>query len=294
MALRIVKETDPLEVKTLVTTLYAQPGIGKTSIGFTASRPLLLDFDAGAYRSAFRKDSVPVAAWADIAGITAEDLASYDTVIVDTVGRALDVLSAKLIENNPKFKGFGGALSLQGYGALKSTFVAWLKMIRGFGKDVVLLAHMDEQRNGDEVIERLDVQGGSKGEVYKVADAMGRLYMDKTRKLSFSPTDTAFGKNPGNLPVLDVPHFAEKPQFLAEVIQRTKDNLNALSEEHKKAAAELAAWAEQFEKAANADEFNEFVAQCSTESDNVKRLLVKVAKAKGVIFDTKDKTFKAA
>jgi hypothetical protein len=48
-------------------------------------------------------------------------------------------------------------------------------MLNSFGKDVVLIAHMDEQRNGDDIIERLDVQGGSKGEIYKAADAMGRV-----------------------------------------------------------------------------------------------------------------------
>jgi hypothetical protein len=52
------------------------------------------------------------------------------------------------------------------------------------------------------------VQGGSKGEIYKAADAMGRLVMVNGKLLlRFSPSDAAFGKNPGQLPVLDVPHF---------------------------------------------------------------------------------------
>lgn len=296
--LKIVKETDVIKVEHLITCIYGAPGLGKTSLGFTASRPLLLDFDAGAYRSAFRKDSVQIAKWADVEGITADDLTNYDTVIIDTAGRALDAISMQLIEKNPKFKGFGGALSLQGYGALKSTFTAWLKTVRGFGKDIVLIAHMDEQRNGDETVERLDVQGGSKAEIYKVADAMGRLYMEKTRRLNFSPSDTAFGKNPGALPVLDVPHFAEKPTFLADVIQQTKDSLNRLSEAQQKAASELADWASKFEAANTPDEFNALMPECakaaSVPVDNVKRLLVKAAKAKGVTFDTTAKSFKAA
>lgn len=296
--LKIVKETDVIKVENLITCIYGAPGLGKTSLGFTASRPLLLDFDAGAYRSAFRKDSVQVSAWSDVEDMSAQDLVNYDTIVIDTAGRALDTLSAQLMEKNPKFKGFGGALSLQGYGALKSTFTAWLKKIRGFGKDIVLIAHMDEQRSGDETVERLDVQGGSKAEIYKVADAMGRLYMDKTRKLNFSPSDTAFGKNPGGLPVLDVPHFAERPTFLADVIQKTKDSLNRLSEAQQKAAAELAEYAAKFEAATTPDEFNALMPECGKASavpvDNVKRLLVKAAKAKGVTFDQSSKSFKAA
>jgi hypothetical protein len=100
---------------------------------------------------------------------------------------------------------------------------------------------MDEQRNGDDVIERLDVQGGSKGEIYKTADAMGRLVIEnKQRWLMFSPTDAAFGKNPGQLEPLKVPHFesADFEGFLGRVIQQTKDRLNEASEAQKEAVAE--------------------------------------------------------
>src|SRR6185312_8308066 len=169
MSLKITKAADPISVERLNLCIYAQPGIGKTSLAFTADAPLLLDFDQGAHRAANRKDTVRVASWGDVANMTADDLAPYKTLIIDTAGRALDALTADIIRRNPK-AGRGGALTLQGYGTLKSEFVAWLKMVNGFGMDVVLIAHMDEQRNGDEIIERLDVQGGSKGEIYKAAD----------------------------------------------------------------------------------------------------------------------------
>ena len=233
MALRIVTAASPITVERLNTVIYGQPGIGKTSVAFTADTPLLLDFDQGAHRAANRKDIVQVRAWSDVAGISEEDLAGYNTVIVDTAGRALDVLTADIIRRNAKL-GRGGALTLQGYGALKAEFIAWLKLLNGFGKDVVLIAHMDEQRNGDEIIERLDVQGGSKGEIYKAADAMGRISIrDGKRWLNFSPTDAAFGKNPGQLEPLQVPHkdAPEFDGFLAGVIASIKSALNALTEE---------------------------------------------------------------
>lgn len=296
--LKITREIDPIEVKQLTLVIYAPPGVGKTSAGFTAHKPLLLDFDAGAYRSAFRKDSVQVQAWSEVDAITAQDLADYSTVVVDTAGRALDSLTSHLIAQNPKLKGFGGALSLQGYGALKSAFVSWLKMLHGFGKDVVLLAHMDEQRNGDDVIERIDVQGGSKGEIYKVADAMARLSINKSaRFLNFSPTDTAFGKNPAGLPLVQVPDYSAAPRFLGDLIDRIKSELNKASEVQKAAAHEMAEWNAKFSAAGTADEFNALISQCDTASENirtnVKRLLVKVARDRGIDFDTKTKAFKA-
>ena len=240
MVLKITRAADPIKVERLNMVLYAQPGIGKSSLAFTAADPLLLDFDRGSYRAQNRKDVVQVENWNDVASITADDLSTFKTVIVDTAGRALDALSVDIIKANPKH-GRGGALSLQGYGELKARFIAFLKLLNSFGKDVVLIAHMDEQRNGDEIVERLDVQGGSKGEIYKAADAMGRLVIQNgQRKLLFSPTDAAFGKNPGGFDPMDVPAMGttEFDGFLGRVIQETKDRLNAMSEAQKAAAAE--------------------------------------------------------
>lgn len=241
MALRIIKSSDPIRVDRLNTVIYGAPGLGKTSLAFTADRPLLLDFDRGAHRAANRKDTVQVAAWGDVTSIGADDLTPYATIIVDTAGRALDVLTADIIRRNPK-AGRGGALTLQGYGTLKAEFVAWLKSLNALGKDVILIAHMDEQRNGDEIIERLDVQGGSKGEIYKAADAMGRITIrDGQRVLLFSPTEASFGKNPGQLDPLHVPHkdTAEFSDFLAGVVATIKERLNALTGEQQEAQARL-------------------------------------------------------
>lgn len=298
MALRILKETDTIEVSQLAVCIYAPPGVGKTSLGFTAESPLLLDFDSGAYRSKNRKDSVQVKSWGDVADITADDLKPYKTVVIDTAGRALDVLSTQIIADNPKL-GRGGALTLQGFGELKARFIAYTKLIRSFGLDIVLLAHSDEQRRGDELIERLDMQGGSKNEVYKVADVMGRLSIEAGKRvLNFNPTDTAFGKNPAGLPKLEVPNFVSEPQFLAGVIKQTKDALNALTEGQQKVASELADWQAVFGELSDADAFNAMAGRVSTEASeaamtNAKRLLVKVARDKGLTFDPKKKSFVA-
>lgn len=293
MALKITKASDPLTVDRINMVIYGPPGIAKTSVAFTADAPLLLDFDNGSHRAVNRKDAVRVSDWSDVAGITADDLAPFKTVIVDTAGRALDALTVDIIRANPKH-GRGGALTLQGYGELRSRFVSFLKLLNSFGKDVVLIAHMDEQRSGDEVIERLDVQGGSKNEIYKAADAMGRLVLaDGKRWLRFSPTDAAFGKNPGQLEPLLVPHFTapEFAGFLGWVIQTTKDRLNALSEEQKAALAEQQWFGENLPFVHDADGVNGLIPRATKGGQACKAMVAARAKELGLVWNKAKNAF---
>lgn len=287
MSLKIIRAADPITVDRLNMVIYGPPGLGKTSLAFTADKPILFDFDNGSHRAANRKDAVRINEWGDISGMTAEDLAPFNTVIVDTAGRALDAITADIIRTDPKGHK-NGALTLPGYGVLKTRFTTFLKLLNSFGKDVVLIAHMDEQRSGDDLIERLDVQGGSKGEIYKAADAMGRLSMVSGKMmLRFSPSDAAFGKNPGQLPPLEVPHY-ERPEFadfLASVIQKTKDHLNALSAEQKETMAEQEWFRTTLPKVTTAEHLNGLLGRARDASKACKLMVRDRASALNLEFD---------
>lgn len=292
MALKILRKEEPLEVTQLVIVLYAQPGIGKSTLAFTSDKPIGFDFDKGSYRAANRQDTVQIDSWKDVTEITAEDLSPYNTVIIDTAGRALDFLSADIIAKDPK-KGYGGALTLQGYGVLKSRFKSWLDSLKIMGKDVVLIAHSSEETKGDDILERLDVQGGSKGEIYKSADAMGRLSLvNGKRILSFSPTDTAFGKNPGCLEPIIIPDVSTNGVILADIIGEIKTKLNSLTEEQKKRQSLIAIWSDRIHSCKTPEDFNKMVTEVKQADDSilaiVKGELHKVATESGFIYDKKD------
>jgi hypothetical protein len=260
MALKIIQATEPLPVTNLIITMYSQPGVGKTSIAQTAEDTLTLDFDKGIYRAFNRKASVTITRWSDVSAMTAEDLAPYKTIVVDTAGRALDVLSQDIIDNNPKMGNFG-SLSLQGFGVLKGRFAGWQGFLRSLGKDLILVSHMSEEKKGDDMLERIDAQGSSRNEIYKSSDAMCRIRLDdKDRRfLDFDPRQGGFGKNPAQLPKILVPELKDNPAFLAEVIAKIKSSLNHQTSVQAEAVKSEEQWAGAVAEASTVAEINKLL-----------------------------------
>jgi len=298
MALRIVSASAPLTIENIVLTVYAAPGYGKSSLSFTAEKPLMLDFDRGAHRSATRGDSVPVASWADVAQMTPDDLKPYSTIIVDTAGRALDALSADIINGNPKAGRGDGSLTLQGFGTLKSRFAQWQAFLRSLHKDLILVCHMDEQKNGDDTQERIDAQGASRNEIYKSSDAMCRIRLDgrDQRYLDFDPRQGGFGKNPAQLPKIAFPDPRQNPRVLAEVIAQIKAAVNHMAVEQAEAHKDQDMWAKTIAEAKTAADFNALV-NLGRERKYGKvmmAMLTDPAKAAGLHFDKTAKLYVAA
>jgi hypothetical protein len=287
MALKVTKSDEIIKVETICLTIYSQPGLGKTSLSFTASRPLLLDFDKGAHRAVNRKDTVQVSDWRDVASITASDVAGYDTIIIDTVGKALDVLSQDIIRGNSRLS-HGGALSQQGWGQLGVRFSAFLKLLRGFGKDVVLIAHMDEQKDGDSIKERLKISGGSKDLVLTDSDVIARIsIISKQRYLVFSPTETAFGKDPAGIGEMQIPasSSSDYENCLGRIIAEIKGRLNELSEDQVQHKAEVDWFAETLPKVTNAEGINQLVERAKAGGKDIGKMLHERALAIGLSFD---------
>jgi hypothetical protein len=284
MALKIRTAADPINVSSLCLVVYSPPGLGKTTLGFTANAPLLLDFDGGAHRAPNRADSVRIEKWPEATDITDEDLAPYSSLVVDTAGRALDSLTLDIIKRDAK-AGKSGVLSQQGWGKLKGEFSGWMNARRAHGKDIILLAHMSEKPQGDDMIERLDVQGGSKEEIYKSADAMARIVIrDGKRWLMFDPTETAYGKNPGQLPPIEIPHPLPKT-FLGDIIERIKAHLNAETEAQRERAELLMKWQERAAKLKTPEDFNGVLAEVRALPRPVQKVVADRAAAAGLIFE---------
>lgn len=293
MALKILTAADPIHVSRITMALYGDPGIGKTTLAFSADKPLLLDFDTGAHRAMNRKDAVRISSWADVDAMTQADLEPYNTIIVDTVGRMLDALSADIMANDAKL-GKGGALSQQGWGRLKARFTGWLKMLNQSGKDVILIAHGTEKQDGETVTARIDVQGGSKDEIYKSVDAMGRVFIKNNKRvICFDPTEAAFGKNPAQFDTLEIPNPITA-DFLATVIAGTKEALNRQTDAMREEALNIQNWREALDLLETAEQFTEKLASVKQQSKAIQRLFADDATAKGFTYDAKAKQYTVA
>lgn len=256
--MRIIKATDSIPVEHPVFLLFGQPGICKSSLGYSTKDPLLLDFDKGAHRAANRRDSLVIDTWRDVAELmeSPDALDPYSALTVDTVGRCLDVMTAHIAATDPK-KAPGGNLSQQGWGVLKNTFRAWVSNLRTKGKDVLLIAHDKEDKDGDTRIVRPDIVGGSYGEVMKVADFVGYVYMNgRERVLDFNPTDRWIGKNPAGWAPFKVPPVAKAGGFMAELFDLGREALGSISDASAQVTQQIGVWREKFSALTTAAELN--------------------------------------
>ena len=281
MALNIIPADQALLVQAIIVYLYADPGLGKTSIGFTGDKAISFDFDKGSHRTGeLRRGAVvQVNQWSDVADLTVNDLQPFNTIVIDTVGAMLESIKTHLMLNNTN-KQKDGSLKLKAQGLANNIFKQYVNSFIASGKDVVFIAHASEDQNGDQVIYRPDLGGKNRNELYRIADIMGYLTTVTTgegknaRVISFSPCPTHHAKNAGDLGLkiindkgveiqtgeVWVPDLRTTPNFLADLIKQAKDHINTMSPEqlaNMKAQEDLANWEQSCNEAQYATHINE-------------------------------------
>ena len=299
--LRIIRASDPIPVEHPIFLIFGQPGICKSSLGFSAEDPITLNFDGlnGLARTVNRRESVDIASTEQFRELrnTPEFLDPFRTLVVDTVGRALDLMSEEVIEDTPKY-GRNGSLTLQGYGDLKTRFRSWMSATRKLNKNILLLSHHKEDKDGDSVFIRPDIIGASLGEVLKLADFVGFIYMSgKARILDFNPTERWFGKNPAGWKPFTIPEPAKARDFLAKLFDDGRAALGKISEVSATAAQTVMDWRIKIEGFTALEEFNRAAPEIrnlnATTQPQVVKLIIERAKAIGFAYDAQRKVFNA-
>lgn len=226
----IHKSSEPMIVNILTGLIYGDPQSGKTTLASSAKKPLILDSDRGAYRALHRPDTLEVNSWADILETVdnAEIMAEYDTIIIDTVGTALDFLAEHVGRLSMKNSNSSGGLSPQGWGLLKNEFQSLANKLRVRGKNILFLAHAREERDGDVRYYRPDIQGGSKELVFRICDFIGYAYRTNatTRIVDFSCVERAMVKDTANVGKIIIPDLTEQQPFFENLTAKMLDGIN--------------------------------------------------------------------
>lgn len=234
--------TQPSELKhnqPISCLIYGQPGTGKTTLALSADKPVLIDLDRGLYRveKRFQCPSLQVENYQQILDLLKSgELAPFNTIVIDTLGKLVDRMGDYVARQNPKFKQGDGTLSMKAWGAIKVQFTALVKQIFNSNKSVIFVAHEKEDKDGDIRFVRPDVSGSSGKDIVKELDLMGYMEMKgNKRTVSFTPNEKYYAKNALNLPsVIEVPDTTSGNTFF-------RDKIVAAVAEKRRQEAELLA-----------------------------------------------------
>jgi hypothetical protein len=317
--IQLIEPTDSIDVSFVPVLIFGPPGCGKTSLTQTADAPFTLDFDTGIHRSFNRKDAVRFDSWeeanqllVDAAGSPRHDtktpaaivakFRASKTLVVDTLGRALDKMVPLVIALNAKNRGPSG-LSPQGWGVLGGMFAQWIKQVRELGKDLVMVCHEEQGSDaaGNPTV-KPDMPGKmSWKEIHKWTDQIGQIrYEGKARFLDFNPTETASCcKNAAQFEAMELPRLESAPRLLADLIVEAKARIGKTAEASAAVARVVDEWQAKLKDDPSLAEFNGYLSSPELKSlkDGVKaqvwHVLQAHAQAAGWKLDKATKQFTA-
>lgn len=220
--------------------LYGSPGVGKTTLALSAPDPIIIDFDRGMSRvkAQHRKTAIFCDTYEEVlTDLASPEIKDFQTIIVDTGGSFVSFLQDWAMRSNPaQNKQKNGAISLKGFGAVKSEFVRFTNYVKDvLNKNIVYVFHSQEQADKDgNTQQRLMCEGAAKNIVWTPCDFGGFIQMigDK-RVISFAPEQEYFAKGchgingKYNIPQLGM---NDANDFLTKIFETAKANIAAEDE----------------------------------------------------------------
>lgn len=223
------------------------PGIGKSTLALSAPNPLHIDVDFGIDRiePRYRKAYIQPKSYQEILDdLQPENLTDFDTLVFDTGGKLISLMSLWAIKQNPKYGQRDGSLSLKGYGFVGKEFVRLMDYcFYELKKHIVIVFHAIEEKDGENTRLRLKVEGQTKNNVWEPMDLGGFVEIyGKDRTIGFSNCERYFAKGTRGIHgVVKIPEL--KPESPNDFLTKLFNQYNAkAAEETAQAAAEHAAY----------------------------------------------------
>ena len=178
--MEIRNSKDPQVKPSIIMMVYGEGGVGKTTFGATAPKPLLADCENGSKYFGLRDIDVDVAQikrWGDMKEFyDAAVSGDYETIIIDPIGELMEKLKQHMIASgNSKLVQKDGAPTMAGWGFLKDTMRNYLKALRDSGKHVILVAHLDEKSDEERMIKRPQIATKLSDEIVNMVDVVAYM-----------------------------------------------------------------------------------------------------------------------
>lgn len=238
---------NPLEMnstrKKIRLLLAGYPGIGKSTLALSAPKPLHVDVDFGIDRiePRYRVPYIQPSNYEEIlSDLVPENVAPYETIVFDTGGKLISLMGLWAIRQNPKNGQSDGSLSLKGYGTVKREFNRLMDYCYyELKKNIIIVFHATEEKDGDNTRLRIKVEGGTKNDVWEPMDLGGFVeMMGNDRTIGFSNCERYFAKGTRGIHgIRKIPTLGEDApnNFLTKLF----DEYNSTSEAEVKENAEL-------------------------------------------------------
>lgn len=220
--------------------LYGAPGVGKTTLALSAPDPIIIDFDRGMSRvkAQHRKTAIFCDTYEEvITDIKSPEVSDCQTLIIDTGGSFVTFLQDWAMRTNPTVnRQKNGAISLKGFGAVKSEFSRFTSMVKDvMNKNIIYVFHSQEQQDKDgNAQQRLMCEGAAKNIVWTPCDFGGYVQMiGDQRVICFSPEQEFFAKGcHGINGKYTIPNLgdADSNDFLTRIFDKAKANIEAENE----------------------------------------------------------------
>lgn len=220
--------------------LYGAPGVGKTTLVLSAPDPIIIDFDRGMSRvkAQHRKTAIFCDTYEEVlTDIKSPEVSDCQTLIIDTGGSFVTFLQDWAMRTNPTVnRQKNGAISLKGFGAVKSEFSRFTSMVKDvMNKNIIYVFHSQEQQDKDgNAQQRLMCEGAAKNIVWTPCDFGGYVQMiGDQRVICFSPEQEFFAKGcHGINGKYTIPNLgdADSNDFLTRIFDKAKANIEAENE----------------------------------------------------------------
>ena len=181
--MKIYNTANPSVKPSIVMLVYGEGGVGKTTFAASAPKPIIADCENGAKYFGLRGIAMDVAQienWADMnfkdgfGSLVKSD--QYETVIIDPVGDLMDKLKRHMIAmGDSKLVQKDGSPTMAGWGWLKKTLKDYIKVLRDSGKHVLIVAHLQEDKDEERIVKRPKVETKISGDLVAMVDIVGYM-----------------------------------------------------------------------------------------------------------------------